>query len=72
MMSRRSRRPQKVLLSTLAALAMVALVAVGHSDARADTRPPSASTPPTVSADALATPQINGVVWSQIIVGDTV
>src|SRR3954451_7659225 len=41
-------------------------------DATADTRPPSRPTPATVSADALPTVQINGVVWSQAIVGNTV
>ncbi|HYJ75916.1 MAG TPA: hypothetical protein VEV65_09980, partial [Kineosporiaceae bacterium] len=41
-------------------------------DASADTRPSSSSTPATVSADALPTVQIDGVVWSQAIVGTTV
>lgn len=39
--------------------------------ARADTAPPQ-GVPPTVSADAFPTWQINGVVWSQVIVGNTV
>src|SRR4051794_14790862 len=40
----------------------------------ADTRPtpPSASNPETVSADALPTVQVNGVVWSMVTVGNTV
>jgi len=37
----------------------------------ADTAPDS-GTPATVSADALPTWQINGVVWSQVLVGNTV
>lgn len=37
----------------------------------ADTAPP-AGTPATVSADALPTVQINGIVWAQVTVGDTV
>jgi hypothetical protein len=37
----------------------------------ADTAPPS-GTPATVSADALPTWQINGVVWSMVVVGSTV
>src|SRR4051795_6062864 len=41
-------------------------------DATADTRPNSRTTPATVSADALPTVQIDGVVWSQAIVGTTV
>ncbi|MDJ0339834.1 LamG-like jellyroll fold domain-containing protein [Cryobacterium sp. PH31-O1] len=38
----------------------------------ADSRPADATTPVTVSADSLPTAQINGVVWAQLIVGDTV
>ena len=43
--------------------------------AQADTRPVNESdpaTPVTVSADPLPTVQINGVVWSQVVVGNTV
>src|SRR4051794_35672674 len=39
--------------------------------ATADTAPP-AGTPATVSADALPTWQVNGVVWSQAVVGNNV
>ena len=39
--------------------------------ANADTTPP-AGTPATVSADALPTWQINGVVWAQVVVGNVV
>jgi hypothetical protein len=39
--------------------------------ARADTAPPT-GTPATVSDDSLPTVQINGVVWSQVVVGNTV
>ena len=59
------------------ALALVVLAAgVGPGalrtpPARADTAPP-AGLPATVSADALPTWQINGVVWSQVTVGNTV
>ena len=38
--------------------------------AYADTTPPL-GTPPTVSADVLPTWQINGVVWSQVVVNNT-
>jgi len=51
------------------ALAVVGLMAV---PAQADTLPVDVSLPTTVSADALPTVQINGVVWSQQIVGNTV
>src|SRR3954466_14286056 len=43
--------------------------------ARADSAPidpTSPSSPTTVSADALPTVQIDGVVWSQVVVGNTV
>ena len=46
-------------------------IANSHS-ARADTAPPDPTTPVTVSADSLPTVQIDGVVWSQAIVGNTV
>ena len=49
-------------------LALVGL-AVLTPAASADTAPPSPTTPATVSADALPTVQINGVVWSQATVG---
>jgi len=38
----------------------------------ADTAPPVTGTPETVSTDSLPTAQINGVVWDQVILGDTV
>ena len=38
----------------------------------ADTQPPVPNTPVTVSTDPLPTVQINGVVWAQITVGNTV
>jgi hypothetical protein len=54
----------------------LALAAVLLSQpALADTAPPdptNPATPPTVSADLLPTPQINGVVWAQVVVGNTV
>ncbi len=68
-------RPRAVVLT--AALALVVLAAgIGPGarrtpPARADTVPP-AGVPATVSADALPTWQINGVVWSQVTVGNTV
>jgi PKD repeat protein len=64
------------------ALAAVAVMAVAAASwalalpgaARADTAPTpvTATDPVTVSADALPTVQINGVVWSQVVVGSTV
>ncbi|MCK9899964.1 LamG domain-containing protein [Frankia sp. Cpl3] len=45
---------------------------LGPPGARADTAPPDPWTPATVSADALPTVQVNGVVWAQVVVGNTV
>ena len=45
------------------------------SVARADSAPidpASPATPRTATADALPTVQVNGVVWSQVVIGDTV
>ncbi|WP_199424898.1 PKD domain-containing protein [Actinotalea solisilvae] len=58
----------------VAALAAVGLVAVPGT-AAADTVPTvpgQPGLPSTVSADALPTVQINGVAWTQLVVGDTV
>ena len=54
---------------TVAALMSVGLVLA--VPASADTAP-APGLPATVSADALPTWQINGVVWSQVLVGNTV
>ena len=45
--------------------------AIGEPSALADTAP-AAGTSATVSADPLPTVQQNGVIWSQVTVGDTV
>ena len=64
------------LLSGLLAAALVPLGAVTLSPtapAAADPAPAGAGgTPSTVSADALPTAQINGIVWDQVVVGDIV
>ena len=55
-----------------AALSVLAFVSISASPpAVADTAPP-AGTPATVSADPLPTWQINGVVWSQVVVNNIV
>ncbi|TFB51754.1 hypothetical protein [Cryobacterium tagatosivorans] len=63
--------PRLSHLSFAVAAAVIAAIFIGPP-AGADTAPPSSSTPKTVAADALPTPQINGVVWTQLIVGTTV
>ncbi len=62
----------------LAALVLGALLltfvgwAPTSPQAVADTAPPDASLPATVSSDPLPTVQINGVAWSQVVIGNTV
>lgn len=56
-------------VSTAAAVAASVFLA---APASADTAPPDPGTPVTMAADALPTVQIDGVVWSQAIVGNTV
>ena len=56
-----------------ALLAMVLVVDGGRAAADSwPTDPANPATPVTVSADGLPTAQINGVVWSQTVVGDIV
>lgn len=66
-------RPIRRLLALAAAATVAAAVgATGFAlPAVADTAP-QPGTPATVSTDVLPTVQINGVVWSQVIIGDTV
>jgi len=68
--SRTGRRSISAAL-TLVLVGSWLAIANSHS-ARADTAPPDPTTPVTVSADSLPTTQIDGVVWSQAIVGNTV
>ena len=81
-------RLRSVLAGSLAATALVAAALVPASAARAEARPVDPSnprTPATVTADVLPTPQIGdgsvgskgdmvkaGVVWDQLVVGNTV
>ena len=57
---------------SVACLALVLAGALQVTAASADTQPTDPGTPVTVSADALPTVQVNGVVWSQAVVGNTV
>src|SRR6478609_11744435 len=67
-----SRRLRHTVAATVFALLGVGLTGVSAAaPALADTDP-VAGTPATVSADSLPTWQINGVVWSQVTVGNTV
>ncbi|WP_149202540.1 LamG-like jellyroll fold domain-containing protein, partial [Actinotalea subterranea] len=68
-MHARQRFRPFVALAAAAVLTATVLVA---SPAHADTAPADPTLPTTVTADGLPTAQINGVVWSQVIVGNTV
>jgi hypothetical protein len=71
-LSFRPSRYRSPLVALGAGVLSAALLAwTPTTPAAADTAPP-AGVPATVSADALPTWQINGVVWSQVTVGDTV
>ncbi|WP_028047338.1 LamG domain-containing protein [Cellulomonas sp. URHE0023] len=69
-------RTSHITRRLVAVVAAAGLIGVGlGTAASADTAPTDPSdpaSPTTVSADALPTPQIDGVVWSQTTVGDTV
>src|SRR3954447_4814818 len=68
-------RTTAIALATTAALLVTGLASVAFSPAAPANavEPASPANPPTtVSSDPLPTPQINGVVWDQVIVGNTV
>ncbi|MCU1431107.1 MAG: hypothetical protein JWP95_212, partial [Actinotalea sp.] len=70
-------RVSRVVPRSLAGLVTGALVAASLTvltapAAQADTAPVDPALPTTVTADSLPTVQINGVVWNQQIVGNTV
>ncbi|MGI8331772.1 LamG-like jellyroll fold domain-containing protein [Actinomadura scrupuli] len=69
--ARGGRFGRLIVTMSLVAAATVVVPGVPGGVARADTDPP-AGTPPTVSVDPLPTWQVNGVVWSQVVVGNTV
>jgi PKD repeat protein len=59
-------------LMVAALVGSVFAVAAGANPASADTAEDDPNLPATVSADALPTVQINGVVWDQVVVGTRV
>ncbi|MCU1558707.1 MAG: cell surface protein, partial [Microbacteriaceae bacterium] len=67
-----ARLHRNALLAAAIASALVLSALVSIEAAAADTSPPDASVPQTVSADSLPTAQIDGVAWDQEIVGNTV
>ena len=71
----RERARQLVASSAVSALVVAGAVVAGvalAASASADPAPIGDGTASTVTADALPTAQINGVVWSQAVVGNTV
>lgn len=67
------RRPRVLALAVSVLLTAVSCgLLTFTAPAAADTVPPDDGTPATVSSDALPTVQIDGVVWSQAVVGDRV
>lgn len=66
---------EKILATVAAAALAVSLGVAGTAPAAADSAPPlpaDPANPATVTADGLPTVQIDGVVWQQVIVGNTV
>ncbi|MCW2527766.1 MAG: hypothetical protein JWM76_2626 [Pseudonocardiales bacterium] len=59
------------LIAVFALIIGLAVPFFGLASASADTAPP-VGLPTTVSADGLPTAQINGIVWSQVVIGNTV
>lgn len=73
--ARSSSPVRRAALAFLAAAAVVVTGLVPTGAASADSAPSdptSANSPETVTADVLPTPQIDGVVWDQEVVGNTV
>ncbi|MCU1550095.1 MAG: cell surface protein [Glaciihabitans sp.] len=68
----RSRTPRARGVIAAAIAAAVALSLAGLATPSVADTVPTAPTPATVSADALPTVQVNGVVWAQVVVGTTV
>ncbi|HNB96321.1 MAG TPA: hypothetical protein PLX07_15180, partial [Microthrixaceae bacterium] len=63
-------RALRAVAAVSAALMAVSVLVV--APASADSAPTAPGTPTTVTADSLPTVQINGVVWDQVVVGNTV
>ena len=68
----RPRAHLNPIVATLATVFLVSTLVTVPSVVSADTAPPVAATPETVSTDSLPTAQIDGVVWDQVLVGNTV
>ncbi|MGY1649769.1 PKD domain-containing protein [Geodermatophilus sp. SYSU D01119] len=70
---RRAAAPLRAVAGALSLLLVAGVLGLlVPAAARADPAPLDPATPATVTADALPTVQVDGVVWSQVTVGDTV
>ena len=72
LLSRKGGRPFAAVAAGVVLLAASILAAPDALADTAPTDPTNPKTPVTVSADALPTVQVDGVVWSQTIIGSTV
>jgi PKD repeat protein len=76
MNARLAAAPQRIVAGVVSLLLVFGVLGVlAPGAARADSAPSdpaNPATPPTVTADALPTVQVDGVVWSQVVVGNTV
>lgn len=68
----RSSAPTSRVVAVALAFILAAGVLAHAAPAAADSAPTDPAVPATVTADALPTTQINGVAWSQVIIGNTV
>jgi hypothetical protein len=66
------RFPRLTAVLTVVALCLGLSILAMPDAALADTAPPNTTVPATVSADALPTVQVDGVVWQQAILGNVV
>ncbi|SEL20596.1 PKD domain-containing protein [Blastococcus sp. DSM 46786] len=75
MSARTTAAPRALLAALVALVTLVGALGAGPGKAQADSLPrdpADPATPTTVTADPLPTVQIDGVVWSQVVVGTTV
>ncbi len=66
------RRALLAMIASLASIAGVLSIVPAASADSAPANPANPATPVTASADSLPTVQIDGVAWSQVVVGNTV
>ena len=71
--SRPVRRHSRIIATALVVVSLVSASVVGSAAvATADTVPINPSETPSVSTDSLPTAQMNGIAWSQVVIGNVV